>query len=278
MAHNAASTVTFYVTGQATVGASTLNFTQASWGALPIGSAVVTNTTNDVSKFANGTQISAISALKTFGGVNYYTVTFNTTLLAAQAASVAVTFTFTPYYIILLSKNASSTVAANATVAFTPAVISTNTSFLYFTQASWETLVSTNGVTTGTEIVDVLKFPSGTKVASIASLATFAGTAYYRVNFTQSSIAAIAPASAITFQFGLPPYAQPGETVFSFISAPGGTSVLDLNELKELTNTTLGGRGTYPNGPDVLAINVYRASGTGTLGTNIVVRWGEAQA
>jgi len=47
--------------------------------------------------------------------------------------------------------------------------------------------------------------------------------------------------------------------------------------LKELTNTTLGGRGTYPNGPDVLAINVYKTGGTDTT-ANIILRWGEAQA
>ena len=83
--------------------------------------------------------------------------------------------------------------------------------------------------------------------------------------------------TTITFKFGNPPYAQPGETVFSFVAAPGGTSTLDLTELKELTNTTLGGRGTYPNGPDVLAINVYKSSGN-AVASNIVLRWGEAQA
>ena len=272
------STVTFYETGQAAIGASVLRFTQSSWTALPIGSAVVGNTTNDLTKFANGTQIQAISAVQTFAGVNYYNVTFNTTLLAAQAASVGVTFAFTAYYTLLLSKTATSAITANASVAFTPAVISTNTSFLYFTQASWESLTAGYGATIGTEVVDVLKFPSGTKISNIGVLSSFGGTAYYRVNFTQSSIAAVAPASTITFQFGLPPYAQPGETVFSFIAAPGSAQSLDLGELKELTNTTLGGRGTYPNGPDVLAINVYRASGTGSISTNIVVRWGEAQA
>jgi hypothetical protein len=69
----------------------------------------------------------------------------------------------------------------------------------------------------------------------------------------------------------------PGETVFSFIAMPGETATLDLSELKELTNTTLGGRGTYPNGPDVLAINVYKTGGTATI-ANIILRWGEAQA
>ena len=276
--NNALASTTLFVTGLATTGATTLNFTQSSWAALPIGTPVVGNTTNDTGKFANGTQISAISALRTFNGVNFYTVTFNSTLVGSQPASTAVTFSFIAYYTLLLSKNASSAISAAATVAFTPAIIGTNTSFLYFTQVSWETLVSNYGATTGTEIVDVAKFPSGTKVASIGTLQSFGGTAYYRVNFTQSSIAAIAPSTALTFQFGLPPYAQPGETVFSLVAAPGGATVLDLGELKELTNTTLGGRGTYPNGPDVLAINVYRASGTGNISTNIVIRWGEAQA
>ena len=276
-AHNAGRAVPFFVTGQASIGATTLNFTQASWVALPIGSAVVTNTVNDAGKFAVGTQIQAISALRTFAGVNYYTVTFNTSLLAAIAPSVNVTFTTIEYYTILLSRTSVSTISANATVAFTPAVISTNTSFLYFTQASWETLTSTYGATTGTEIVDPTKFPSGTKISNISALSSFAGTSYYRVNFTQSSILAIGAASTITFQFGLPPYAQPGETVFSFIAAPGTAQTLELGELKELTNTTLGGRGTYPNGPDVLAINVYKTSGA-AIPTNVVIRWGEAQA
>jgi hypothetical protein len=72
-------------------------------------------------------------------------------------------------------------------------------------------------------------------------------------------------------------YAQPGETIFSFISSPANKDSLDLSQLKEMTNTPLGGRGCYPNGPDVLAINVYITTGT-ALNTNLVLRWGEAQA
>jgi hypothetical protein len=72
-------------------------------------------------------------------------------------------------------------------------------------------------------------------------------------------------------------YAQPGETIFSFISSPANKDALDLSALKEMTNTPLGGRGAYPNGPDVLAINVYVTTGT-ALSTNLVLRWGEAQA
>ena len=72
-------------------------------------------------------------------------------------------------------------------------------------------------------------------------------------------------------------WAVPGETIFSFVSNPGGKDSLDLSSLKELTNTPLGGRGTYPNGPDTLFINVYLTQGNSIL-TNLVLRWGEAQA
>ena len=81
----------------------------------------------------------------------------------------------------------------------------------------------------------------------------------------------------IQFTFVEPPFAQPGETIFSFIAQPGERSTVDFSELKELTNTPLGGRGTYPNGPDVLAINVYKTSGTATP-ANLILKWGEAQA
>ena len=275
--NSALNTTTLYVTGQASSGATSLNFTQSSWASLPIGTAVVTQTTNDTGKFALNTQISAISTLKTFNGVNYYTVSFNSTLLNALATGTGVTFNYIPYYALTMSKNSTSSVAYNTTVPFTPAIISTNTSFLYFTQASWETLVGTYGAGAGTVVSDPTKFPSGASIQSVTALQSFGGTPYYRVNFTQSSIIAITGGSTVTFQFGQPPYAQPGETVFSFISAPGTSGALDLSSLKELTNTTLGGRGTYPNGPDVLAINVYKTSGS-AIPTNIIIRWGEAQA
>jgi len=72
-------------------------------------------------------------------------------------------------------------------------------------------------------------------------------------------------------------WAVPGETIFSFISSPANKDTLELSSLKELTNTPLGGRGTYPNGPDTLFINVYLTSGP-SIQTNLVLRWGEAQA
>jgi hypothetical protein len=72
-------------------------------------------------------------------------------------------------------------------------------------------------------------------------------------------------------------WAQPGETIFSFISSPANKDSIDLTGLKELTNTPLGGRGTYPNGPDTLFINVYLTQGT-PINAQLVLRWAEPQA
>ena len=179
----------------------------------------------------------------------------------------------TNYYQISMNRAANQNVTGASNVSVQKTYNLATTSTLFFQQASWESTTAK----AGTEVSDAL-FPAGTFVSS-ATLLSYFGTSYYRVTFSQTSTSTpvVAGTTTITFKFGNPPYAQPGETVFSFVAAPGGTSSLDLTELKELTNTTLGGRGTYPNGPDVLAINVYKSSGT-AVASNIVLRWGEAQA
>ena len=144
--------------------------------------------------------------------------------------------------------------------------------FLFFTSSSW----LASGAAVGTKVsVNETGFPAGTSVAQI-STRTFGATTVYRVTFTQTSNTATLAGDEITFQFGAQ-YALPGEQVFSFITNPGNTEKLDLVELKELTATAIGGRGTFPNGPDVLAINVYKVSGASTP-SNVILRWGEAQA
>lgn len=70
--------------------------------------------------------------------------------------------------------------------------------------------------------------------------------------------------------------AVPGEQVFAFASTPNSDNRLELTELKELTNSPFGGVGTYPNGPDTLAINIRTSVGTTTA--TVLLRWGEAQA
>jgi len=252
---------------------TTAYYTSASWNALPVDVPIVGATTSDA-KWISGATITSITALRTFAGTGYYAVVHNNP--AALSGNQTVTYNSTQYYTVFFSTASSSAISSTNTIGLqlAPSTITTNT--LYFTQASWEALVASYGISTGTELGDT-KYPAGTRVQTVSALRTFSGTTYYTVTFTQTSNAVIPGASTITFKFGQPPYALPGETVFSFIAQPGGNSALDLSELKELTNTTLGGRGTYPNGPDVLAINVYKVSGT-PVTSNIVVRWGEAQA
>ena len=96
-----------------------------------------------------------------------------------------------------------------------------------------------------------------------------------QLTLTQPVLSTIQTATSLTFYRNQ--WAVPGETIFSFISSPSNKDSLDISSLKELTNTPLGGRGTYPNGPDTLFINVYLTSGP-SLQTNLVLRWGEAQA
>jgi hypothetical protein len=146
------------------------------------------------------------------------------------------------------------------------------TNYLFFTSSTW----IASGANVSTKVAtDQTSFAAGTSVAAI-STRTFGATTVYRVTFTQTSNATLSAAGTLKFQFGAN-YALPGEQVFSFVSNPGSTDSLNLEALKELTSTAIGGRGTFPNGPDVLAINIYKVSGTATP-ANIIIRWGEAQA
>jgi len=177
-----------------------------------------------------------------------------------------------------LSRNTIQSISANTTDAFTVTFNTelTNRNFAYFDVTSFDSAAPKSGtaITGGSGGITV---PANTQVNSV-TLKDWGGNSYYEVQFNNSFNGTLAQGTGtITFSFVQPPYAQPGETVFSFIAVPGERSTLDLSALKELTNTPLGGRGTYPNGPDVLAINVYKVSGI-DITSNIILRWGEAQA
>ena len=74
--------------------------------------------------------------------------------------------------------------------------------------------------------------------------------------------------------------AVPGEQVFAFIgNASQGEAVqttLELDKLKELTGAPLGGDFKYPDGSDILAINIRLTAGTAQ--GHVTLRWSEAQA
>ena len=166
--------------------------------------------------------------------------------------------------------------SANSVVVTITAALSAasyvNKNYLFFTSGSW--LASGAGVSTKLATSNT-QFAAGTSITAVESR-TFGATTVYRIVFSQAANTTIAAAATITWQFGAQ-YALPGEQVFSFIANPGNTERLDLDALKELTSTAIGGRGTFPNGPDVLAINVYKVAGSATP-VNVILRWGEAQA
>jgi hypothetical protein len=59
--------------------------------------------------------------------------------------------------------------------------------------------------------------------------------------------------------------ATPGEQIFSTLGQPNGFSEIDLSQLKELSNSAIGGYNNFPDGPDVLGIVVKNL----TIGTTL---------
>jgi hypothetical protein len=131
-------------------------------------------------------------------------------------------------------------------------------------------VASTAGIKVGDDVFSTSvtnAFAGNTKIVSFVT----------NTSITVSSGLITALSNTNNVQISRNTYATPGETVFSFINSPNGTDALNLEDLKELTNTPIGGRGTFPNGPDVLFFNVYLTQGSPIL-CNLILRWGEAQA
>jgi hypothetical protein len=70
-----------------------------------------------------------------------------------------------------------------------------------------------------------------------------------------------------------------GELLFR-VTSPASTQVkseIDLVSIKGMNNSIIGGRYTFPDGPDVLAIVITNTSGT-TCTADFLLQWAEAQA
>lgn len=173
------------------------------------------------------------------------------------------------------SNEGTNFAAGSLSLQFTFNTETTRSPVAFFTQASWDSANLQAGALIDTTDTN---WPANTSVSGI-QLFNFGTTNYYEARFNNSSNTTLngTTPDTVIFAAGESAFAEPGETVFSFIAQPGERATVDFSELKELTNTPLGGRGTYPNGPDVLAINVYKVSGTAT-NSNLILRWGEAQA
>ena len=113
-------------------------------------------------------------------------------------------------------------------------------------------------------------------VEGVLNPKNFSSATWSALNFEsaggQPSLAQVA--TSVTWTSGT--FAIPGEQVFAFSATPNSDNKLELTELKELTNSPFGGVGAYPNGPDILAINVKTV--VGTAAATVLLRWGEAQA
>ncbi len=181
---------------------------------------------------------------------------------------------YTSYVAIRISRGVSNTIDnQQQTFTFNESLVGRNYAYLSKSE------IDTAGVKQGTNLSNggSVTFPANTQVNSVTAK-QHGSTQFYEVQFNNSFSGTLTAGSGtVEFTFVQPPYAQPGETVFSFIATPGERATVDFSELKELTNTTLGGRGTFPNGPDVLAINVYKVGGT-NVEANLILKWGEAQA
>jgi hypothetical protein len=71
----------------------------------------------------------------------------------------------------------------------------------------------------------------------------------------------------------------PGETIFSTIVQANNQNNLDLSGLKEMCNSVIGGRQSYPDGPDILCIQVRNlATVSITPSVQVNLFWTEAQA
>lgn len=216
-------------------------------------------------------------------GLQIGDILINATYLAGNRSitnvqRTALTISTVAYTVITMNSNASANSPNNNAISVTTQIPQTaasypSTNYLFFTNATW----NSSGASIGTRVdTTTTQFPAGTSVSAVTTR-TLGVTTVRRVTFTQNANTTVAAAANITFQFGDVQFALPGEQVFSFISNPGNTGDLNLGELKELTTTAIGGRGAFPNGPDVMAINVYKVSGA-AVSTSIILRWGEAQA
>ena len=72
--------------------------------------------------------------------------------------------------------------------------------------------------------------------------------------------------------------ATPGEQIFSTLGQPNGFAEIDLSNLKELSNSAIGGYSNFPDGPDVLAVVINNLAPSTAANVNLNLFWSEAQA
>jgi hypothetical protein len=131
------------------------------------------------------------------------------------------------------------------------------------------TVAGANGSNSGAIIVEGILNPRNFVDATWNSLTS-------QSDGGQPSFAQVA--TSVTWSSGT--WADPGEQIFGAVFPAADTGsvseTLDLKNLKELTGAPLGGDYKFPDGSDILAINVRTT--TGSARVSVMLRWMEAQA
>jgi hypothetical protein len=177
------------------------------------------------------------------GGVNISPISNGQPSFSQIAPGTLMTFT---NYTLLSNLSVTGSPGAGTTV------LTVSTSSIQIGDAVYPTTTSSTAIAGGT-------FVQSIGAGTITLNNPLVGTLNANINISRSA------------------YALPGETIFSFVTSVANRDTLDLSSLKEMTNTPVGGRSCYPNGPDCLFINAYLTQGT-PIYANVVLRWGEAQA
>ena len=248
------------------VGTVTATFTGSTLTAgtgVAVATSTITGTTFTLGAVpSGGTGIITVGMVLSGTGVS--AGTYITSLLSGNGTTPGSTFS------VSVSQTTTSTTITGTLNTFAPTAVTGTLQYgLQLTGGS---------VTTGTYIIAQVSGTTGGAGIYVVNQAfsnTPTGATGFLITLNSSTVGALPVNSAITFSRNT--YALPGETVFSYIAGQSGREALDLTPLKELTNTPIGGRGTFPNGPDVLFINVYLTQGS-PINSNLVLRWGEAQA
>jgi hypothetical protein len=239
---------------------STLS-TSVSGGSTSTATGSITGTTLTVTTAPTGAgfQVGTVLTGGTVAGTYITAILTGTSITANSTFSVS------------LSQNVGS-----QTITSTPYVMTASTAITGGT-IQLGSLLTGGTVTGGTYVIGLGTGTGGlgTYLVNQAYSGSPTGGSTPTVTIGSPLVAALPTSSVLSFSRNT--YALPGETVFSFIAGQSGRDSLDLTPFKELTNTPIGGRGTFPNGPDVLFINVYLTQGAPIL-ANLVLRWGEAQA
>jgi hypothetical protein len=133
-------------------------------------------------------------------------------------------------------------------------------------QIQFDALVVNNQSSRNIEIAGILN-PSN----------ALGGTGFWiNANRTTVGVATVFQPSFAQYNTSFTSVPTDGEVLFRFLSL-SGTSTFDLNKIKEVQNSIIGGDNTYPDGPEVLALVVANQNSQ-SASLDINLRWKEAQA